>query len=123
MQKTKLKSTKSLPLSENSEPVRMINEEQLEKIVVDLNSKIDSNINWVINLLKNLLSSYNELNLKYTKLNERLNLIEKNYSKLNVIETNVVNNKNETIARRESIVNNQSNNFESLYRKKVKFSE
>lgn len=121
MQKAKLKTMKSLPLGDENESVKMITEEKLEKIVVELNRKIDSNINWVINLLNTLLNSYNELNNKYNKLNERLNLIEKNNSKLNVIETNVVNNNNETIARRESIINDQSNNIESLYRKKVKY--
>jgi hypothetical protein len=50
--------------------------EQINRLLLDINSKVDANIYWLTTLLQNLIFSIDTLNAKFTTLDQRLIYIE-----------------------------------------------
>jgi hypothetical protein len=50
--------------------------EQINRLLLDINTKVDTNTYWLTTLLQNLILSIDTLNAKYSKLDQRLTYIE-----------------------------------------------
>ncbi len=53
-----------------------LNTEQINRLLLEINTKVDANVYWLTTLLQNLILSIDTLNAKYAKLDQRLTFIE-----------------------------------------------